>query len=639
MGSYTFTWEHNANEVFVTGTFDDWKQSVKLEKEDGIFKKTVELPKQKVEYKFVVDGNWVTNDTAPGEYDGPNYNNILLPHDIKETPVHTLSSAAPAASTAAMAGAVPKEEASHLPGAFPETPATEPNAFSVNPIPATEGLGNPVHLAPGEKVPDPSTLTNNTIQSTVKDDEPEEKAFGVNPIPATAGAGNPIHLAPGEKVPDPSTLTSNTISSTAKTDEKSYEASDAAPPQLGPVVTPEAERETKGGMFGIPPIGGTMIPESSLPMGAGTAAETDPGYTIQSAAPLSSTAALAGAVPLEPKGVPEVVTESQQEANFSPEASANSEAVLEKREVEEELKAKVPEEPPAAESTSGIGKAAAIAGGVAAGGAAAFAGATYSAKDTAARIFGLNGSPAATATTSEVPEVVTESQIKADVGPEATANPVAVEEKKEVEQELLSEIKTTNATGEPAPAVAAAASEAAPEVPAVVAESQKEAEVAPEAAANPVAVEEKKEVEQELLKEIKPTNEAGEPAPTVTAETSATAPGAAAVVEAPKAAVVEAPKAAVVEAPKAAVEEPKAVDSRDISPMSKQPTTAESTPVVTTGVESSKVAAKSTPETPKKNGEASAVGTPESVASDKKQKKKNRLSFFGKLKEKFHHDK
>ncbi|KAF2805195.1 uncharacterized protein BDZ99DRAFT_524907 [Mytilinidion resinicola] len=618
MGSYTFTWEHSANEVFVTGTFDDWKQSVKLEKEGGIFKKTVELPKQKVEYKFVVDGNWVTNDTAPGEYDGPNYNNILLPDDIKETPVHTLSSAAPASSTAALAGAVPKEkEASPVPGAFPETPATEPNAFSVNPIPATEGLGNPVHLAPGEKVPDPSTLTNNTIQSTVKDDEPEERAFGVNPIPATAGAGNPIHLAPGEKVPDPSTLTSNTISSTAKTDEKSYEASDAAPPQLGPVVTPEAERETKGGMFGIPPIGGIMIPESSLPMGAGTAAETDPGVTIQSAAPLSSTAALAGAVPKEPKGVPEVVSESQQEANFSPEASANSEAVLEKKEVEEELKAKVPEEPPAADSSSGAGKAAAIAGGAAAGGAAAFAGATYSAKDTAARIFGLNGSPAATATTSEVPEVVTESQIKADVGPEATANPVAVEEKQEVEQELLKEIKTTNEAGEPAPTAAAEATEAAPEVPEVVAESQKEAEVGPEAAANPVAVEEKKEVEQELLKEVKTTDEAGEPAPTVTAETSATAPVTA-----------------------AAVETPKAVDSRDISPMSKQPTTAETAPVVTTGVESSKVPAKSTPETPKKNGEASAVGTPESVAStDKKQKKKNRLSFFGKLKEKFHHDK
>ena len=70
MGSYTFRWyvcffildryllrwqfwnrEHQANEVFVTGTFDDWSRSVKLEKEDGVFMKTVELPKTKVQYK------------------------------------------------------------------------------------------------------------------------------------------------------------------------------------------------------------------------------------------------------------------------------------------------------------------------------------------------------------------------------------------------------------------------------------------------------------------------------------------------------------------------------------------------------------------------------------------------------------
>ena len=36
---------------FVTGTFDDWKKTVQLEKEDGIFKKSVELPKTKTQYK------------------------------------------------------------------------------------------------------------------------------------------------------------------------------------------------------------------------------------------------------------------------------------------------------------------------------------------------------------------------------------------------------------------------------------------------------------------------------------------------------------------------------------------------------------------------------------------------------------
>jgi hypothetical protein len=42
---------HPANEVFVTGDFDDWKQTIKLDKEGDVFKKTVELPKQKHHYK------------------------------------------------------------------------------------------------------------------------------------------------------------------------------------------------------------------------------------------------------------------------------------------------------------------------------------------------------------------------------------------------------------------------------------------------------------------------------------------------------------------------------------------------------------------------------------------------------------
>jgi hypothetical protein len=43
--------EHDADHVYVTGTFDDWRKTVKLENDDGIFKKTVELPKTHTQYK------------------------------------------------------------------------------------------------------------------------------------------------------------------------------------------------------------------------------------------------------------------------------------------------------------------------------------------------------------------------------------------------------------------------------------------------------------------------------------------------------------------------------------------------------------------------------------------------------------
>ncbi|KAF1970068.1 hypothetical protein BU23DRAFT_220787 [Bimuria novae-zelandiae CBS 107.79] len=731
MGKYTFTWEHEAHEVFVTGSFDDWRKTVQLEKEGGIFKKTVELPKAKHQYKFVVNGNWVTNASAPKEDDGSgNYNNVLTPDDIKEEdePVSTFSSAAPSSTTALLAGAVPNTSDApqsrnletpaneDLPGAFPltppaETPANEPQAFSVNPIPATEGPGNPVKLAPGESVPDPSTLTSNTVESTVKHDkEPEEATVSVAPIPATAGAGNPIHLAPGEPVPDPSTLTSNTVSSTVRTDAGSYEKSDAQPPHLPtPVFTPEAEREAAGGMFNLPPLAGSVIPESSLPMGADAKVEQDTGVHIQSAAPTSTTAALAAEVPKEPR-VPETVIDSQKEAGFEPEAAANAEAVVEeKKTVEQELKEKVPREPATSTNEKSYTETAKEVGGVAAAGAfgaaGAVAAAAYATKDRAAATLGLNGQATeSTATPAEtvglngqatvssakaadtVPPVVTESQKEAHVSPEAAANPEAVEEKKQVEAELLQggvNGQATESTAKAADTVPSVVTESQKEahvspeaaanphaveekkqveaellqdaqkteaqapvsdVPAVVAGSMEEAHASSEAAANPVAVDEKKEVEKELLKEVKQATESGEPAPTITAATSATAPGLSDealtdVKPLKSSSEPDALDASALNAPASAPAQPataqKVVDSRDVSPMSKQPTTNQQTEsTITTGVQSSTVAAKSESETPKKENAPPKADAPESVASGATDKKKKRRSFFGKIKDK-----
>jgi hypothetical protein len=43
---------YDANEVFVTGTFDDWGKTVKLNRVGGIFIKEVSLPvREKIQYK------------------------------------------------------------------------------------------------------------------------------------------------------------------------------------------------------------------------------------------------------------------------------------------------------------------------------------------------------------------------------------------------------------------------------------------------------------------------------------------------------------------------------------------------------------------------------------------------------------
>ncbi|PBP25067.1 hypothetical protein BUE80_DR003985 [Diplocarpon rosae] len=647
MGSFVFKWDHPADEVYVTGTFDDWSKSEKLVKTGDSFSKDVTLPSatEKIYYKFVVDGNWVTDHTAPQENDASgNLNNVLTPERIvKHTPetVGIMSSVAPTSTTAGLAKDVPIENekaplqpsgSSDLPGAFPETPAAvEKGDFSVNPLPAADGAVNPIKLAPGEKVPDPSTFTSNTLTSGVHDD-PElvaadkaksgsdqtfssgsDQTFSVNPLPAFAGAVNPVRSVPGEKIPESNTVTGNTISSSVTTDKESYEKSGGIgnAPVLPPVVTPAAERSVNGtGVFDVP-TPKNLIPESSLPMGTSGAGTFDAGPTIQSSGPTSTTAELAAAVPLESSKVPEVVKASQEKADADPEASAVPGEVQEKHAVEKQLLKEVPVAPSTSEGTAGKGTDKSEKS-VTAGEAAAAVGGAALALGGAATAY-------ASGAASKLPESVTSKL------------PVSIQES----------ITSINAKASTASAEIPTAAKGTPEI---VQESIAESGQAPEAAANEEAVLEKKAVEKELLSEIKPETSAGQPAPNIT---SSEANGG-----------LTAPKPA---AP--------AADSRDVSPGTvpgSHSTENQTAPVVTTGIASATTdktstaiaapatpsapatpakdtvvtPAKEAPSTPSKAtpGSSKVAGSPASTSTaDKDAKKKKRTSIFGKIKAKFSH--
>lgn len=541
-------------------------------------------------------------------------NNVLLPENVtgplSAGPAATgiMSGVTPLSTTAGLAGNVPKEAerdigpesaSSDVPGSFPETPFHDASEYNVNPIPATSGMSNPVNLVPGEKLPHPSTLTSNTLSSTTHDDlshkksaEDSEQTFGVAPLPVTTGTGNPVSLQPGEKVPHPSEFTKNTTTSHVTTDKESYENAWGAP-QLPDVVTPDNERDALGGMFKMPGIGGTMIPESSLPMGEGAASEIDKGPMIQSAGVQSTTAALAGNVPLEPRGVPEIVQESQQEAGFGPEASENKEAVKEKSAMEKELETKVPEEPATSESTGvaasegtggtsgGMGKDVAMAaGGVAAGGAVAAA-ATASHGLPASVQQSIDEMNKGSAIAPTVPDVVQKSIADSHQSPEAAGDKTMVGEKSAMEKELLSDVKREDGVGEPAPSSSAALAETAPN---------------PTGSAN---------VPPPISKDTAPVTTAAAPAQTPAVRNSM--------------------KQAVQSQP----------DSRDISPMSKpiKQTQSQTQPIVTTGVGSS-----AAPQVSQQPDKAVPAAKPNPVASgstaaDKKAKRAS--GFFGKLKSKF----
>ncbi|KAK2858550.1 hypothetical protein FQN49_004621 [Arthroderma sp. PD_2] len=400
MGYFTFRWPHEANEVVVTGTFDGWSKSVELDRTDAGFEKEVQLKDgDRVLYKFIVDGTWHTDPAASQQETdhNNNTNSVLSPQDIyrsptsttptasaamsgvtpesttaglaaavpKEVPAHeaTISSAAPESTTAELAKDVPLEKKMETPGTFPETPLDE-QEVSVNPLPATGGMGNPVKLAPGEQVPESSNLTSNTLGSNVTTDkagyeadasdpamaaaaaDAGEQKVSVDPLPATGTVGNPVKLAPGEEVPESSNLTSNTLVSNVTTDKAGYEK-DASDPAMAALAAQQHQHDQKNTY--------SALPIDTEPKSKSVGPNDNP--TIQSAAPQSTTAALAGAVPLEKasdaantqydpevpaKQVPDLVKDSMSKAHSGPEAAGVPEMVKEKKDLEEELLDEVP---------------------------------------------------------------------------------------------------------------------------------------------------------------------------------------------------------------------------------------------------------------------------------------------------------
>lgn len=182
------------------------------------------------------------------------------------------------------------------------------------------------------------------------------------------------------------------------------------------------------------------------------------------------------------------------------------------------------------------------------------------------------------------------------------------------------------------------------EVPQVVKDSLAEAHRDPEAAANAAAVEEKKELEQELQKKVDVEESAGAPAPTVTAATQAKAPhltAAATGFDSADVSPTSTPPPGRNAAAAIPTSQPKSTDNNGPSVTTGPETTstAETTtakpagPTVTTGTESAQVPATSDAKTAKPAQSTSTEGA--STNGDKSEKKKKRLSgFFSKLKEK-----
>jgi len=75
----------SAKEVYLCGSFDNWTGKYRMEKDPKImgFRISLELPAEKVLFKFIVDGMWKTSSKGLQECNSSGiWNNVLYPEDI-----------------------------------------------------------------------------------------------------------------------------------------------------------------------------------------------------------------------------------------------------------------------------------------------------------------------------------------------------------------------------------------------------------------------------------------------------------------------------------------------------------------------------------------------------------------------------
>ncbi|KAH9498252.1 5'-AMP-activated protein kinase subunit beta-2 [Bulinus truncatus] len=60
-----FKWEGGGKEVYVAGSFNNWKTKIPLAKSHGDFYTILDLPEGEHQYKFFVDGQWMNSPNEP----------------------------------------------------------------------------------------------------------------------------------------------------------------------------------------------------------------------------------------------------------------------------------------------------------------------------------------------------------------------------------------------------------------------------------------------------------------------------------------------------------------------------------------------------------------------------------------------
>ena len=119
-----FKWEKGGKQVFLSGSYDDWKSKTQLSKSHGDFYTIIDLPEGTHQYKFLVDGQWLCDMTEPRvENDIGSENNVVIVRssDFEVFEALAMDSLSTGHSKTGLSHSPPGEYAQNIPARFAPT--------------------------------------------------------------------------------------------------------------------------------------------------------------------------------------------------------------------------------------------------------------------------------------------------------------------------------------------------------------------------------------------------------------------------------------------------------------------------------------------------------------------------------------
>jgi adenylate cyclase class IV len=81
----SFSWPHGGGRVQLAGSFTSWQPVDMIAEQEGIWRKELQVPVGRHEFKFIVDGNWVHDSTQThAANEVGNHNNVIEVADPSE---------------------------------------------------------------------------------------------------------------------------------------------------------------------------------------------------------------------------------------------------------------------------------------------------------------------------------------------------------------------------------------------------------------------------------------------------------------------------------------------------------------------------------------------------------------------------